>query len=288
MTKAEYAREKQQERLLEGIRALQSEEGWKAWMKSRSRFHSYSLRNTMLIACQRPEATRVAGFRTWDKQFNRRVVKGATAIWILAPSIRKAKTDDEEDRIFFRSVKVFDVAETEPIPDRPEIPIDPPRQRVPQSDNDLARNLHELIDAMRVDGWTVELEPQRDGRLGFCDSTAKKISIEAEASANAQFRILVHECAHAFAFGYEEMGRPTCEAVTDAAAWCVCDTFGLDISDDTIPYVAGWSEAAPEAIQRYATAIHEVATRIEGLAQLTPQSHEAADESAPAEPVPAP
>jgi hypothetical protein len=130
------------ERLAQAVDALVSSDGWQAWLDSRARFHSYSLGNTMLIGFQRPDATLVAGYKTWQSM-GRQVRKGEKGIAILAPIV--CKVEDAKDRaqdhakdnandsasdtrddggrrvVAFRTVYVFDVAQTdgEDLPDPP-------------------------------------------------------------------------------------------------------------------------------------------------------------------------
>ena len=110
------------DQLTEGIANLTSSEQWQDYLNFQSRFHRYSFGNVLLIALQRPDATRVAGFNAWKKS-NRFVRKGEKAIWILAPMVYK-NPDAEEgegDRVIrgFKFVPVFDVAQTdgEELPD---------------------------------------------------------------------------------------------------------------------------------------------------------------------------
>src|SRR2546425_8608657 len=111
------------ERLTNGIAQLTSSDSWRAWLKAQARFHRYSFSNTILILCQRPTASRVAGFHTW-RRLGRVVRRGESALWIFAPVTRRvASVDDTEQSTrlvaAFRPVPVFDISQTEgdPLPE---------------------------------------------------------------------------------------------------------------------------------------------------------------------------
>ncbi len=133
-------RREDRERLEEAVCALLCSEGWQRWVKARRCFRTYSLKNQLLIALQRPEATRVAGFRTWLK-LNRCVRKGERGIRIFAPMavtehdgagrvVVDAETGEPRKRTLFRLAAVFDVAQTEPLPDAEPIALEPPSRPI--------------------------------------------------------------------------------------------------------------------------------------------------------------
>jgi hypothetical protein len=129
-------RRQDRERLEQAARALLTSEGWRRWVRVRSAngLARYSLSNQLLIALQRPDATFVAGFRAF-LDLNRCVRKGEKAIRILAPmplkrSGARAADDPEDARVIFRAVPVFDVGQTDPIPDRDPLPLCPPSEPV--------------------------------------------------------------------------------------------------------------------------------------------------------------
>ena len=111
------------EKLQRGVLQLASTDQWRSWLTTQSRFHRYSFNNVLLIASQRPEATQVAGFKTW-LSLNRCVRKGEHAIWILAPRTRKEQLEEDPNNAKtivtgFHAVPVFDLAQTDgdPLPD---------------------------------------------------------------------------------------------------------------------------------------------------------------------------
>src|SRR6266446_241270 len=108
------------ERLAEAVEKLADSDTFAAWLRARGAFHDYSFNNTLLIVSQRPDATQVAGYKTWQK-LGRQVRKGEHGIRILAPCVVKRETDSGEETrsMFFRTVSVFDVSQTdgEPLPE---------------------------------------------------------------------------------------------------------------------------------------------------------------------------
>src|SRR5207248_10712517 len=132
----EARRREQLEQLRQATTALLISDGWQRWLRTRSRFHRYSLRNTLLIAFQCPHATHVAGFRRW-LELGRCVRKGEKAIRIFAP-VRYRRRDSEqtdgdeaqEQLVGFKVAAVFDVSQTEPLPGVKPVPLDPPGEPV--------------------------------------------------------------------------------------------------------------------------------------------------------------
>src|SRR4051812_1244202 len=127
-------RAEQQEMLTQAVDAMTSEEGWLRYLNTRAKFHKYSFNNLILVALQKPDAIQVAGATTWRKEFNRTIIKGEKGIVILAPMIVYAKDktgaivkreDGSKviDRVWFKSVYVFDVSQTEgeAMPEAPEL-----------------------------------------------------------------------------------------------------------------------------------------------------------------------
>jgi antirestriction protein ArdC len=261
--RAEYKQQKraeQREQVETATRALLSSEGWRRWAETRATFHRYSWGNCALIAMQAPQATQVAGFKTWQ-QLGRQVRKGEHAIRILAPMSVKEhdETGDEtgEVRVFFRAVPVFDIAQTdgEPLPEAPREAI---------AGHSHERYLGPLKDLARSMGVAVyEYEPTSAAQ-GFYDEKGARIVISTELAPNGKVRTLVHELAHAHGVLYNDYGREDAEVIVETAAVIVCGALGLDTSGESIPYIAGWGEANDlDAIKRYAETVDEIAGRIE-------------------------
>jgi hypothetical protein len=266
-------RAQDRQRLEQAARRLLSSEGWQQWVRVRARngLARYSLGNQLLIAMQAPDARFVAGFHAW-KDLGRRVRKGEHGIRILAPIPLRREDDPsaqraeerEQGRVLtlFKSVAVFDIAQTEPIPGREPVALEPPSQ--PILGDSHAHLLPRLTALAGELGYTVEMRRLDSGADGWCDHQAKTIVANAALPANARVRVLVHELAHALGIGYAERGRARAEVMVDCVTYIVCGQVGLDVGGETIPYVAGWGEdGALDAIQQDAQTIDEVARRIE-------------------------
>jgi hypothetical protein len=267
-------RQADRDRLEQAARELLSSDGWRRWVKVRSTngLARYSFGNQLLIAMQRPDATYVAGFRAF-LELSRCVRKGERAIRILAPmSVRDAgkhagpaevgTEGDEPRRTVFRAVPVFDVSQTDPLPDMEAVPLAPPCQPI---DGDT--HAHLLTPLKRLAGqlgYAVILRPLDGSADGWCDSRSREIVLNGALPANAQVRVLVHEIAHALGVGYRDYGRRRAEVLVDTVTYIVCGSVGLDVSGSSVPYVAGWGETGElDAIRAYAATIDEIARRIE-------------------------
>ncbi len=261
------------ERVEQAAQRLLSSDGWQRWVRVRATngLARYSFHNQLLIALQRPDATYVAGFRAF-LALNRCVRKGEKAIRILAPMSVKAAPESATEpqssessdsrRTVFRAVPVFDVSQTDPLPDKQPVELDPPVQ--PIEGDSHAGLLPTFVAFADEFGYGVGTRPLEGGADGWCDSKRKRIVVNAAISENAQVRVLIHEIAHALGIGYEEYGRRKAEVLVDTVTFIVCGSIGLDTSSSSVPYIAGWGEdGALEAIRSYAQRIDEVARRIE-------------------------
>lgn len=264
-------RAEDRDRLEQAARALLSSDGWQQWVRVRSRngLSRYSLRNQLLIALQAPHASFVAGFHAWH-DLGRTVAKGQRGIRILAPmpirdrdqtATKQAADDADRVRTLFKSVAVFDVSQTEALPDREAVVLEPPSQ--PITGDSHAHLLDPLTAFAARLGYRVEHRTLNGPADGWCDVEHKLIVVDAGKPANARVRVLVHELAHAMGIGYTELGRERAEVMVDCVTYIVCGQLGLDTAGESIPYVAGWGQdGALDAIQAYAQTIDEVARRI--------------------------
>jgi antirestriction protein ArdC len=265
--RAEYKQAKaseQRERVERAVRELLTSDGWRRWAETRATFHNYSMGNCMLIASQAPDATRVAGFRAWQG-LGRQVRKGECAISIMAPmSVKRenAETGEVERVPFFRSVSVFDIAQTDGQP-LPEVP------REPITGDSHERYLAPLTAHARSLGFTVGREDLEHAG-GYCDAKARRIVLaSALGSANAEVRVLVHELAHAHGVTYKDYSREDAEVVVETAAVIVCGSLGLDTSGESIPYIAGWGESNDvAAIKQHAEMVDKIARELEAACAL--------------------
>lgn len=273
-------RARDRDRLQHATEALLSSEGWKRWVRARATFHSYSLQNTMLLAHQCAARgitpTRVAGFRAWLR-LNRCVRRGQAALWVIAPvPVKQQDLDGEETgekRVFFRSVPVFELSQTEQLPGTEPVPIEPPS--APITGDSHAHLLEPLAELAAGIGFAFEFA-QLDGSCGgFCDYRAHRIVVEDRQAPNAKVRVAVHELAHALGGSSERFGRERAEVIVETAAYIACAAAGLATDTESIPYIAGWGEhGALDAVTEAATIIDQIAARIEdalGLRASTAQ-----------------
>lgn len=243
------------------VGAIQDSDTFRAYLTAQARFCTYSWGNVLLILGQQPDATRVAGYRTWQS-LGRQVRKGEKAIRIIAPAYSKKKeqdpqTGEEQERQvrFFRSASVFDVSQTEGDP-LPEI-------AVPVLDSHAGAELYArlegvaLIEGLRV---TIGHESflQRPQLMGFYEPASRAIYIK-EAAQLQQTKTLAHELAHHFA--KHQVAGPASETEAEAVSYVVLAHHGLDSGERSFPYIATWSQdktvlkAALATIQTVSTTI---------------------------------
>jgi hypothetical protein len=246
-------------------------------------FHSYSVGNCMLLAAQAHEReialTHVAGFRTWLK-LGRSVRKGETALRILAPITVKERgklTGEEADErpVFFKTAFVFDVSQTDILPDAERAVLEPPHQ--PLTGDSHGHLLAPLCRFAESLGYSVAFEVIEGSAGGWCDAKAKRIVVDAGVPANAQLRTLIHECAHALGIDYEQYSRAQAEVMVDTVTLVAASAVGLAVDGETVPYVSGWGEqGALEAVTEFAEMIDRVARRIEDVLLAANDQTEAA------------
>jgi antirestriction protein ArdC len=264
--RAQYRQEKrseQREQVERAVRELLTGDGWRRWAETRATFHDYSMGNCMLIAMQRPDATQVAGFKSWQT-LGRQVRKGERSIRIMAPMVVKDRQaeDDDATRVLFRAVPVFDIGQTdgEPLPEPPCEPI---------TGDSHERYLEPLKDLARSMGIAVyEYEPTSAAH-GFYDEKGKRIVISTDLAPNGKVRTLIHELAHAHGVTYKDYSRGEAEVIVETAATIVCGSLGLDTSGESIPYIAGWGESGDlDAIRKHAETVDTIARSIENACGL--------------------
>lgn len=220
-------RARDRERLQQAAQELLTSDGWQRWVRARALFHSYSLRNCLLLAAQCHErgidAKQVAGFRTWLK-LGRCVRRGEKGLVVLAPMPLKSRDghddrdESDETRIVFRSAFVFADSQTDPLPGVEPAPLEAPCEPLT---GDSHRHLIERLQTLAGDiDFTVTFEPVSGGAGGWCDPRRQRIVVNAALPANAQVRVLVHELAHALGVGYEQYGRARAEVIVDCVIFC--------------------------------------------------------------------
>ena len=254
------------DRLEQGIMELFDSDRYKEYLRVMSKFHNYSFNNTLLIAMQKPDASLVAGFQSWKNNFKRNVVKGEKGIKILAPSPFKIKQEmekidpatqkpvigadgkpvKEEKEITipaFKVVSVFDVSQTEG-KELPDIAVD-----MLTGDVECFKDVFAALE--KTSPVPIGFEKIEGNSHGYYHLEEKRIAIDEGMSELQTIKTAIHEIAHAKLHDIdpnapkeEQAGRPdrrTREVQAESVAYAVCQHYGLDTSDYSFGYVAGWS-----------------------------------------------
>lgn len=293
-----------------GVKDLFNSERYQDYLKAMSKFHDYSLNNTLLIVMQKPDASLVAGFNKWRDEFERHVKRGEKSIKILAPAPYKIKkeqekldpdgkpiigedgkpvTEQKEITIpAFKVVSVFDVSQTDG-KEIPDIAVDSLTGSVEQYE-DFFKALEQTSPV------PVGFERIESGAHGYYHNAEKRIALNEGESELQTVKTLIHEIAHAKLHDIdlnappeqqqERPSRRTREVEAESIAYTVCQHFGLDTSDYSFGYVAGWSsdkdikelKASLETIRATAS---ELITEIDGHFRELQQQREAAQEERP-------
>lgn len=235
------------DQLENGLTDLFESVRYKEYLSCMSKFHNYSLNNTLLIAMQRPDATLVAGFNAWKDKHGRTVKKGEKGIRILAPykyAVKLASKDEDAEpeyveRTGFKPTFVFDVSQTEG-KELPSIGV-----------SELTGDVNEynkLFRALKiVCPVPIDFEDIEDGSKGYFSDSENRISIKKGMSQVQTIKTLVHETAHAMLHSStaEDKDHPTDrrtkEVEAESIAFTVCKKYGLDTEDYSFGYIAGWS-----------------------------------------------
>ena len=263
-------------KLTDGVLALQAGPAWQAWLTTASKFHHYSLNNQLLIWAQRPSATLVAGYGDWQSH-GRQVRKGEKSIRILAPIKKKVTPDDpaqvpETDEqpkmrlVGFKAVPVFDLSQTDgdPLPEQP----------MPELlDGQAPAGLWEALAAeVEARGFTVTRSPDAaslDGANGVTNFATKTVTVRGDVAPAQAVKTLAHELGHVLLHDPAQDGRPDCQGIVEveaeSVAFVTAAAHGLDTSDFSFAYVAGWASAAddPQAALRVtAQRVHDASAQI--------------------------
>lgn len=247
------------EQLEKSIQDFMESEKYKTFLSSMAKFHNYSLNNQILIAVQKPDSTLCAGYTTWQKQ-NRYVKKGEKGIRIICPAPYKKeylkdvidKTTGKPELLpdgkakqeivqkvipFFKVGYVYDISQTEgqPLPEIADI-----------LEGDLDEGLKSLKEAMlQVSPVPVRFQPIDGEANGFYSPATGEIVVDSTLSEKQSLKTLIHETAHAILHNPEtassQSTRETKEVEAESVAYVVCQYFGLDTSDYSFGYIAGWS-----------------------------------------------
>lgn len=243
------------DKLEEGVKAVFTSEKFKEYLSFLSRFHDYSFNNIILIAMQKPDASLVAGYSDWVRKHHRYVKKGEKAIRILAPTPYKKKREEEvidengnksmeEVEVTipaFKIVNVFDVSQTDGEP-LPSLGVD-------ELTGDVEQYNAFFNALVSVSPVPIGFEDIPGSSHGFYHHVDRRIAIQAEMSQLQTLKTMVHEIAHAILHAWPEDGekpkdgpdRHTKEVQAEAVAYTVCQRYGLETSEYSFAYIAGWS-----------------------------------------------
>ncbi|WP_322179885.1 YodL domain-containing protein [Neglectibacter caecimuris] len=286
------------DRLEQGIAELFDSERYKEYLKVMSKFHNYSFRNTVLIAMQKPDASLLAGFSAWKNNFERNVMRGEKGIKIIAPSPYKIKqemqkidphtqkpiigkdgkpvTEEKEITIpAYKVVSVFDVSQTEG-KELPDIAVD-------ELTGDVDRYKDFFAALEKTSPVPIAFENIGGGSHGYYHLEDKRIAINEGMSELQTLKTAIHEIAHAKLHDIDlnapkdeqpRVDRRTREVEAESVAYTVCQHYGLDTSDYSFGYVAGWSSGRElselkSSLETIRSAAAEIINSIDGnLAEL--------------------
>lgn len=248
-----------QESITEQVEELRHSDQWARFLQFAAAFHHYSLNNVLLILAQRPSATQVAGYRTWQS-VGRQVRKGECGIRILGGRqvrirVEDEKTGEETEKkagMRFFPVSVFDKSQTDPID--PE--ADDPSTLAHQLTGDDPAGIAEAVtDWLTGQGWTVERAPIPGETNGYTTTDgSRRVVIDADLFPAHAAKTALHEAAHVILHAEEDAAeyvahRGIKETEAESVAYVVAGTLGLDTAAYSIGYVAGWSGCEPETIK---------------------------------------
>lgn len=230
------------EKLEKGVKEVFETDKYKEYLDFMGKFTNYSFNNCLLIMMQMPSASLVAGYKAWRTKFNRQVRKGEKGITILAPCPHKIEKETEDGEVkeviwtSFRAIKVFDVSQT----DGEEIPS------ICEKLTADVKGYDTLIKRLKkVSPVDVEFQHIDGGANGFYSRSEKRIAIQGGMGEAQTVKTLIHEIAHAILHNVEgeeaKADRLTREVQAESVAYTVCSMLGMDTSDYSFGYVAGWS-----------------------------------------------
>ena len=246
-----------------GVEELFTSNRYQEYLKTMAKFHNYSFNNTLLIAMQRPDATLVTSYKNWQSM-GRQVMKGEKGITIIAPApykkMKEKEVLDENQRPImgtdgkpkteqvevtvphFKAVTVFDIAQTSG---------DPIQTLAPELLTAAVQDFDSFMQAIqKISPVPIRFDEIDGNANGYYHNADKEIVIKKGLSESQTLKTAIHETAHAKLHDREimeslgvEKDRLTKEVEAESVAYCVCSSFGLNTSDYSFPYIAGWSSS---------------------------------------------
>ena len=258
------------EMLEKGIEQAGNSDFYRKLLDTASKFHNYSLSNTLLILMQNPDATYVAGYKTWGK-LGRHIKKGEKSIRIYAPAFKTVvvnvekvdrktgeKVAEKEEHVIqrFRACSVFDLSQTE----GDEIPGITDTELRGKAD-DYESLLSALMSVTTADVEIGHISGLSKGYFRPADNT---IMVKEGMSEVQTIKTLAHEVGHSIMHGGEcDTPRDQKELEAESVAYIVCSHFGLDVSEYSFTYIAGWArENGTEKLRESIKTIHATASKI--------------------------
>jgi len=227
--------------LADNVTKLMSAKSYKDALRFRQKLHNYSFGNIFLIYCQMPEASMIAGYRKWQ-ELGRQVKKGEKSLAILAPLIRKDPDTKEEEVFGYKSASVFDISQTE----GEAIPQTPQPQQLKGDSRQIQKTIKNLERFAKQRANPVKYESLKVN--GLYNLKNKSISINKGLPALQALKTLIHELAHALMHDKSSIPTHTAELEAESCAFLVCDSLGLDTSQYSFAYLAGWARDPKELL----------------------------------------
>ena len=248
------------EMIEQGVKDVYSSDSFKRYLSCCSKFHNYSLNNTLLILAQKPDASLVAGYRSWQANFNRHVDKGEKGLMILAPVTYKEdrlinKVDEngnveldeagspiQEQRQVnvtrFKTTTVFDISQTSGDP-------------LPSLIHDLTGSNNEakaIIQSVQsICTILIEFKTETEdlnlmtGAKGYYSPKEDKIVINKDLEDLQIAKTLIHEYAHSILHKQTDKNQSQREIEAESLAFVICDHFGIDTSEYSFGYIASYA-----------------------------------------------
>ena len=235
--------EKLTEMLQKGVEEYFKSDTYKILLNTLAKFHNYSYGNCILIAQQMPTASYVAGYQSWKHNFHRQVKKHERSIRIISPTKYKTKDDDgnEVERQGFKAASVFDISQTEQIPDMDIVPIG-----IPELTGDIENYTGLITACTLISPVNIMYDSIAGGVKGYFSDSEQKIVINTGMSQKHTAHTILHEICHAKIHNHEIMkdakkDRHTMETEAESVSYICSKYFGFDTSEYSFPYIASWS-----------------------------------------------